>query len=299
MTQNLAPAPAVPPDPAILPGLAGIARHYDVILSDIWGVLHDGTRHFPAAADALAKFRAHGGKVVLITNAPRPKGPIIAQLDDLGVPHNAYDDIVTSGDATLALIAERVRQSIYHIGPQRDLALFETSFSMTGIKPELRGLGEADYVVCTGLFDDDHEVPEDYRATLETMLARNMPMVCANPDIIVHRADVLLYCSGALAQMYQAMGGATILAGKPYAPVYEMALKLSGRPKGRVLAIGDAMATDMLGARGQNIDGLFVTNGIHRDVLHRENDVLLPAALKDFLASHDFVPRYAINHLRW
>ena len=297
MTQSTDLSP--PCSTAILPGLHALAADYDVILSDIWGVLHDGIRHFADAADALTRFRASGGKVVLITNAPRPKGPIIAQLDQLGVPRAAYDGIVTSGDATLAFIAARGSQSIYHIGPERDLTLFETAEAVTGTRPQLKSLETADYVVCTGLFDDEHEVPEDYRATLQTMLARSMPMICANPDIIVHRGDVLLYCSGALAQMYQAMGGAIILAGKPYAPIYDMCLELSGRPTGRVLAIGDAMATDMLGAHRQKMDGLFVTHGIHRDRLHGEGEVLLPATLTRFLASHEIVPRYAINRLRW
>ena len=284
----------------VLPGLASIASSYDAILSDIWGVVHDGHQHFPAAADALTRYRAAGGKVVLITNAPRPNGPIVAQLDELGVPRSAYDGIVTSGDATIALIEARGLAPLHHIGPDRDLALFEEARARTGLTPALSGLAQASYVVCTGLFDDDHETPDDYSATLETMLARNLEMICANPDIVVHRGATLLYCSGALAQKYAAMGGRVALAGKPYAPIYDMALNLTGRRSGRVLAIGDAVATDMLGAMEQNLDALFVTHGIHRETLHPEGNVMLNGeALHSFLGDHQISPRYAMNMLRW
>ena len=284
----------------ILSGLSAIAPDYDVILSDIWGVVHDGRWHFPAAAAALAKFRAGGGRVVLITNAPRPHGPIRDQLDELGVPRNAYDDMVTSGDATIALIGERAGQSLHHIGPPRDLALFDQAGSVTGHRPRLAAMDEADYVVCTGLFDDDTETPGDYDASLRLMLARGLVMICANPDIVVHRGDTLLYCSGALAQRYQQMGGQVLLAGKPYAPIYEMALKRADRPGARVLAIGDAMATDILGAHHQNIDALFVTHGIHREKLHANGEVLLnPALLQEFLAEGALRPRYAVSQLKW
>ena len=304
MQKPPSPAPAhrkPAKDPHILKGLQEIAAGYDVILSDIWGVVHDGRHHFTAAADALMRFRAQGGKVVLITNAPRPRGPIIAQLDEFRVPHEAYDNIVTSGDATIALIAKHGSQAIHHIGPDRDLALFEEATEITGLSPALTGIEAADYVVCTGLFDDDHETPDDYDATLHAMLKRNLPMICANPDIVVHRGDTLLYCSGALAQRYAAMGGQVQLAGKPYAPIYEMALNLAGKPGARVLAIGDAMATDMLGAHQQGIDGLFVSHGIHREALHGAGEIMLDAAVLDIflMEQGDIQPRYAINMLRW
>ena len=284
----------------ILPGLSAIAPAYDAILSDIWGVVHDGRHHFPAAADALVRYRAGGGKVVLITNAPRPCGPIVAQLEQLGVPRPAYDAIVTSGDATIALIGARGLAPIHHIGPERDLTLFEEARARTGISPALTGLAGAEYVVCTGLFDDDHETPEDYTALLETMLARDVEMICANPDIVVHRGSTLLYCSGALAQKYAGMGGRVALAGKPYAPIYDLALNLTGCRSGRVLAIGDAVATDMLGAQQQQLDALFVTHGIHRDKLHPEGDILLDSpALHGFLRDEAISPLYAMNQLRW
>ena len=295
---TLAP-PALPT--RILPGLRDIASAYDVILCDIWGVVHNGERHFRAAADALIRFRRGGGRVVLITNAPRPAGPIRRQLDDLQVPRAAYDEMVTSGDVTLALIGARGTQKIHHIGPARDLSLFDEVAGMTGTAATLRPLEQADYVVCTGLFDDERETPADYQGTLEAMLAQNLPMISANPDIVVHRGTTLLYCAGALAQAYAAMGGPVQQAGKPFAPIYEQALQLAGAAdKNRVLAIGDALATDMAGARLAGIDGLFITQGIHRHDLHgADMGMLAPGRLERLLAAGDHAPRYAMPSLVW
>ena len=285
----------------ILPRLRDISGAYDILLCDIWGVVHNGESHFAAAADALARFRAGGGKVVLITNAPRPAGPIRSQLDELLVPRDAYDAMVTSGDVTIQLIAARGTQNIHHIGPPRDLALFDEVRKATGAAARLVALDEADYVVCTGLFDDDTETPADYHATLSTMLAGNLPMISANPDIVVHRGTTLLYCAGALAQAYAGMGGQVQQAGKPFAPIYERALLLAGSTgTPRVLAIGDALATDMRGAQHAGIDGLFITGGIHRDDLHGDGGIDLSAAgLGDFLAAGDLQPRYAMPALCW
>lgn len=285
----------------ILPRLRDIASAYDIILCDIWGVLHNGESHFAAAADALGRYRAGGGRVVLITNAPRPAGPIRRQLDELLVPRAAYDAMVTSGDVTIQLIAARGAQKIHHIGPPRDLALFDEVREATGHAARLVPLHEADYVVCTGLFDDDTETPANYQATFSAMLAGNLPMISANPDIVVHRGTTLLYCAGALAQAYAGMGGQVQQAGKPFAPIYERALLLAGSTgTPRVLAIGDALATDMRGAQHAGIDGLFITGGIHRDDLHGDGGIDLSAAgLGHFLAEADLQPRYAMPALCW
>ena len=298
MTQSHANPPAAA---RILPGLRDIVASYDVILSDIWGVLHDGETHFAAAADALSRARAAGAKVVLITNAPRPHGPIRAQLDHFHVPRAAYDDLVTSGDTTVALIAAHGRDKCFHIGPPRDLMLYDAVPAMTGRRPELTALEHADYAVCTGLFDDDAETPENYRARFEAMLARKMPMICANPDLVVHRGATLLYCAGALAQLYEEMGGTAIYAGKPHGPIYGRALQLAGAgPDARVLAIGDALATDIKGANRQGFDALFVTHGIHRHALHPGRDMVLdPARLHGLLEGGDLWPEMAMAELLW
>jgi HAD superfamily hydrolase (TIGR01459 family) len=269
MPQNPTPRNAQP-----IAGLGEIADRYDAILCDVWGVLHNGREAFRPASDALTAFRRRGGVVVLITNAPRPSAPIQAQAVKLGVSPDAFDAVVTSGDVTVALISERKGEPVHHVGPPRDLSLFEAAALSTGVKPVLAPLEEAKYVLCTGLFHDDVETPADYEERLRAMAARGLPFICANPDLIIHRGSDLVYCAGALAQRYEELGGAAIYAGKPHPPVYRAALAAAeaarGRPiePSRVLAIGDAMRTDIAGAARQNFDALFISAGIHHDEVH-------------------------------
>jgi HAD superfamily hydrolase (TIGR01459 family) len=289
----------------IIDGFRAIESDYDVILSDVWGVVHNGVELFPQAAEALARFRARGGTVVLITNAPRPSGPIIRQLDEFGAPRDAYDAIVTSGDVTVALMTERGAAPVHHIGPARNLALFEELATRTALAPPRVPLADAEYVLCTGLFDDEVETPEDYDPTLAEMAARGMTMICANPDLVVHRADRLLFCAGALALRYEAKGGVPIYAGKPHPPIYTQALEkaaaVRGKPvdKSRVLAIGDAIRTDIAGAARFGIHSLFVTNGIHRDEFGDPERGLDPARYRQFAAEASHRPRAAIFDLVW
>jgi HAD superfamily hydrolase (TIGR01459 family) len=242
-----------------------IAERYDVVLCDVWGVVHNSLVASPEAHDALSRFRARGGAVVLITNAPRPGLVVKRQLDKLGVPEHAYDAIVASGDVTRGVMAERGGQSIFWIGPERDRPLFE------GLDLRFADVETADYVVCTGLYNDDNEKPDDYRDVFVKARARNLFLLCANPDLVVERGTELIYCAGALADLYQKMGGEVLYAGKPYAPIYEEALKRAaaaqGRsaPRNRVIAIGDSIRTDMKGAAKFGIDSLFVTAGIHAE----------------------------------
>lgn len=301
------PPPADRGAPTVFPlvaGLGELASAYDVVLCDVWGVVHNGRQYFTPACAALARFRAAGGTVVLITNAPRPQGPVRAQLDRLGVPHAAYDAIVTSGDVTLAFIEERGARPLYHIGPLRDLALFETLQAEKGLAPQLVELARADYVVCTGLFDDDDTL-EDYDATLAAMRTRDLVMISANPDLVVHVGEKLVFCAGALAERYAEHGGRVLQAGKPYSPIYDRALGLAqiirsrSVDRTRVLAIGDAMRTDIKGACDQGIDALFVTSGIHREELHAPSGPLDRSAYAQFLASADCLPRAAISELVW
>jgi HAD superfamily hydrolase (TIGR01459 family) len=290
--------------PRIARGLSEFAGRYDVVLCDIWGVVHNGEARNSAACDALQRFRAQGGTVILITNAPRPSPPILDQLKLLRVPRDAFDDMVTSGDVTLSYIAERVGQPICHIGPERDLTLFEISAQQTGVKPRLTSLKEADYVVITGLNDDRSETPDDYADRLSTMLERKLDLVCANPDLVVHVGDELIYCAGAVAQAYEDRGGRVLQAGKPFAPIYERALSFAEKirgaavPRSRILAIGDAMRTDIAGAVDFGVDALFVTKGIHREELHRGEAIDL-AAYERFLAENPGHPMAAIPELLW
>ncbi len=249
--------------PQLIPGLSTLAPGYKAVLSDIWGVVHNGVAAFPEAIEALVNFRAGGGRVVLITNAPRPNGPIHAQLASLGVPRNAYDDLVTSGDVTRDRLINGSERRIFHIGPERDLALYE------GIEAEVVGESHADIIVCTGLYDDYVEVPEDYRVRLTALAARGLPLVCANPDIVVERGDQLIWCAGALARLYEELGGRVEMLGKPFPPIYDRAHALPNAAAGRdvpyaeILAIGDGLPTDVRGAHTRGLDLLFVTGGIH------------------------------------
>ena len=291
-------------EPRIARGLSEFDGRYDVVFCDVWGVVHNGQERYPAACEALQRFRAQGGTVILITNAPRPNPPILEQLEGLKVARDVFDDMVTSGDVTLAFIAERKDAPIYHIGPERDFTLFEISHQQTGIKPRLVPLEEAAYVVVTGLYDDRAETVDDYAQRLDFMRARNLDLISANPDLVVHVGDQLIYCAGAIAQAYEERGGRVLQAGKPFAPIYERALafaeKIRGTkvPRERILAIGDAMRTDVAGAVEFGIDALFVTKGIHREELHVDGAIDL-AAYRRFLSENPRHPLAAIPELVW
>lgn len=254
------------PSPARVAGLSELASRYDALVCDVWGVLHNGVAGYPGASDALVAARAAGCKVLLLTNAPRPSGPIHAQLASLGVAREAYDDLLTSGDATRATLEARPERRVAHVGPDRDLVLYE------GLEHRLVADDEADIVVCTGLTDDAVETPDDYRGRLASFAARRLPMLCANPDIVVERGTQKVWCAGAVARLYaDDFGGPVTLIGKPHAPIYAEAVRrietLLGRPAdpARVLAIGDGLPTDIRGGHGQGYDVLFVTGGIHAD----------------------------------
>lgn len=268
-------APA-PPAIALPEGFADLADGYEVALCDLWGVVHDGSRAFAEALDALRRFRRAGGRVVLVTNAPRPRGPVLTQLAGLGVTDDAFDALVTSGDVTVAAIVERGAAPVHHIGPERDLALFEAVRRRSGSAPALSALADAHYVVVSGLRNDETETPGDYAAELDAMRGRGLTMVCANPDVTVHVGHGVRYCGGALAEAYAALGGDTVLAGKPHPPIYAAALAEAEAALGRavdrskVLAIGDGLRTDVAGAAAQGLDVLFITDGIHRAEFHPE-----------------------------
>jgi HAD superfamily hydrolase (TIGR01459 family) len=284
--------------PPFTPHFATLASGYDVVLCDVWGVVHNSLVAYAEACTALTRFRRQGGTVVLITNAPRPSEVVRALLDDLQVAREAYDAIVSSGDVTRAIIATRQGQRAFHIGPARDVPMFD------GLDAPLVPIESADYVVCSGLFDDTSETPQDYGALIAAMRARGLPMVCANPDIVVERGDKLVYCAGAIADLYAEAGGSVLFAGKPYRPIYEQALAvaqaLRGRPTApeRVLAIGDSVRTDLGGAAAFGIDCLFVTRGIHAEELggREQPDA---TALSDIFAAAGLVPKAVTQRLVW
>ncbi|SRR6266851_5623737 len=249
--------------PPVVAALAPFASRYEVFLCDVWGVVHNGIAAFPAASEALTRARAAGVTVIMVSNAPRPGAVVRKQIARYGVPDSAYDDVIASGDVTRAELAARPGARVFHIGAERDLANYE------GLDVTLVDLDHADLVVCTGPFHDDTETPDDYRELMARIKARDLLLICANPDIVVERGNRLIWCAGALAAIYDELGGKTIYAGKPHAPIYRLcfarAAALRGRevPRSRVLAIGDGLKTDLLGAARQEIDCLFVTRGIH------------------------------------
>jgi HAD superfamily hydrolase (TIGR01459 family) len=276
-----------------------LLARYRVLLCDIWGVVHDGIAAYPGANDALARFRRAGGLVVLVSNAPRP-GPSVARLlDEKAVVRDAWDDIVSSGDIALSHIAETGYKRLYRIGPERrDSAFFD------GLPGPPAPLDEADAVVCTGLNRDRHEQPEVYLPVLKQALARRLPFICANPDLAVHVGADLLPCAGAVAALYEEHGGSVFWAGKPHPVAYRTALaraaELAGRPVDRseVLAIGDAVRTDLASAEGAGVDALLIAGGLHRDDVVADG-AIDPGRLAGLLTPPAPRPVAAMIHLAW
>jgi HAD superfamily hydrolase (TIGR01459 family) len=286
-------------------GIHELAGRYDAILCDVWGVLIDGKKHFPRAADALTRFRAQGGRVVLITNASRPDAEVRRQLLGLGLPEDAFDDLVSAGELTCREIVARKGQACYHLGPPRDNGLFEEAGRRLGAPVRKVDPQAADYVVCTGLFAEREEIPQDYDERLAALKARNLLMLCANPDIVVAIGDDVVYCAGALAERYAAMGGEVLMFGKPYAPIYDAArLRLAGLPGGpvedaRIVAIGDGAFTDLSGAGRAGLDCVFVTDGVHVDELRHKGSGLDYAALERLAAKAGVRPAALAREVFW
>jgi HAD superfamily hydrolase (TIGR01459 family) len=284
--------------PPLTAHFATLAPRYDVLLCDVWGVVHNGVAATGESCAALIRFRGQGGTVVLITNAPRPGDFVQAFIDTLKVPREAYDAIVSSGDVTRSLVAARAGQRVFHVGPERDLPIFE------GLDVEIAPIERADFVVCSGLYDDTRETPQDYAKLIDQMLARKLAMICANPDVVVERGDHLVYCAGAIADLYAHSGGDVIYAGKPYRPISEQAIAraqgLRGRTldPARIMAIGDSVRTDLKGAADFHIDSLFVTAGIHAQELGGRDEPD-PTALRDMLAAAGISPTVVMRRLEW
>lgn len=282
------------------PGLSALTDRYDIVLCDVWGVIHNGVQSFPQACQALVQWGETVGPVVLISNAPRPSSDVVAQLDDLGVPRAAWSGFVTSGDATRALLAARAPGKVWRIGPDRDAPLY------AGFDLDLNGsCQDADFIGCSGLYDDETETPEDYRDRLKIAAERGLTFICANPDRVVQRGDRLIYCAGALADLYESLGGEVLMAGKPFGPIYDLAIakaaELTGKPvdRARVLCVGDGVITDVQGAQDQNLACLFIAKGIHGDAAVGLDGKLRPDAVLGLLAAQTVKAAHAIGDLVW
>jgi HAD superfamily hydrolase (TIGR01459 family) len=283
----------------ILTGLSQIAHRYDAILSDVWGVIHNGVARFPGACEALERFGRERGPVVLISNAARPSQEVALQLDGLKVPRAAWSGFVTSGDVTRPLLAARAPGPVWAIGPEQAGPLYE------GLGLTFAGPKDAAFISCTGPYNDDVDTPDDYIETLTLAAERKLTMICVNPDRVVQRGDRLIYCGGALAALYAELGGEVVMAGKPFAPIYEASFKQAERLAGkaldrrRVLCIGDGIPTDVLGANQHNLDCLFVANGIHAVEASDDQGRLNAERLSARLAKDQAHAAYALATLVW
>ncbi len=278
----------------LLDSIASLSGSADVWFLDIWGVLHNGIKPFAACVEACITFRNAGGQVLLVSNSPRPRAGVIKQLNGIGVDPAAYEDVITSGDVSRALIKRASDQPILHIGPARDLPLFE------GLGVRFAKAETAATAVCSGLYDDETETPDDYREILNSLRSRNVVMICANPDIKAERGGKLIYCAGAIAQAYEHSGGSVQYAGKPYAPIYEAALNIAARLRGgpveqdRVLAIGDGIATDIRGASTAGIRSVYIASGVNL-----ARGVALSDAAQTMFANEDVKPVAVMTALAW
>jgi HAD superfamily hydrolase (TIGR01459 family) len=280
--------------PRKITDLDQLTDHADILLCDVWGVIHNGVNPYPLSVEALKAARERGQTVILITNSPRPAAGVIRQFDTIGVDPACWDDIVTSGDVTRQLVSD-AHGGIYFLGPERDMALVE-GLDVTLVEPDA-----ADAVLCTGLFDDETESAEDYRALLSGFKARGLPLICANPDRVVERGDRLVPCAGALADIYTEIGGETRIAGKPHAPIYREAMARAEALRGtadkkRTLAIGDGVATDIRGALDNGVEAIFIARGVHaREYLYGR--VTDETRLQDFLNAEGVAPAYWMEWL--
>ena len=293
----------------IIRSLADLTGRYDAVFCDLWGCLHNGKTAYPAAVAALQGFRATGGKVVLLTNAPRPKPSVVQQLDALGVPRDAYDLVVTSGDAAqIDMISGAVGRKVHFIGAPKDEVFF-TDFAddlaaYPATQPPIQrvALKDAEGIVCTGLVDDLTETPDDYRAALLMGKTLGLPMLCANPDIIVDMGDKRLYCAGALAQAYEEMGGTALYFGKPHPPIYDLArrrLAEAGGPADpQILCIGDGIFTDVPGGIAEGLDTLFITGGLEAERFGPDVEAPVAALVEGWLSERELSPTYAMGRLR-
>ena len=280
----------------LLTGFSAIASQTDVLICDVWGVVHNGQTAHAGACAALERFRAGGGTVIMVSNSPRPSSDVIPQMMRFGVTRASFDDIITSGDVTRGLIMARSGGKVLHLGPERDRTLFE------GLDAPLSDASDAAYCVCTGYDDDETQTAADYADVLALMAARRLVMICANPDLVVERGDRLIPCAGAMAVAFEKLGGEAIYAGKPHRPVYVEALAMAARLRGvqapleRTRAIGDAIRTDITGAVGMGLESILLLEGIHWADVGGED---WPGKHRAWLEAQAVMPRYVMARLIW
>ncbi|WBU63107.1 TIGR01459 family HAD-type hydrolase [Paracoccus aerodenitrificans] len=285
----------------IINALAGIAPNYDVLFCDLWGCVHNGIQAYPAAVAALQEFRHGGGQVCLMTNAPRPAPEVIASFGRLGVPDDAWDDVVTSGDAAQdALFSGALGRRVWHLGPSKDDSFFDAPAEWRDAAPiERVSLEDAEGIVCTGPFDEATDTPEDYRGQLMLAREKGLKLLCANPDLVVDLGERRIYCAGAIAEFYQELGGESLYFGKPHPPIYDLARRrLNLRDGARILVIGDGINTDIRGAVGEGLDSVFITGGLAAGDMGGDVENPEPGLLEEWLQQKLLDPTWAMGRLR-
>ncbi|WP_299747321.1 TIGR01459 family HAD-type hydrolase [uncultured Tateyamaria sp.] len=287
----------------IITSLSEISDRYDALFVDLWGCVHNGVHALPEAVAALQAYRAKGGKVVLVTNSPRPRAGVTKQLVHFGVPDDAWDTIATSGDsARAAMFRGFVGSKVYFIGQPGEEKFFEPiGVIQDPVKIEMVPLQEAEGIVCTGPRDAMAD-PDVMRPEFLMAKQLGLKLLCANPDIVVDRGEVREWCAGALAKLYTEMGGESLYFGKPHPPIYDLARRRLAElgvdvPDSGILAIGDGVLTDIAGAMGEDIDSLFISGGLaasETKTSHQPD----PDALSSYLEKEKSAPTFAIGHLR-
>ena len=265
-----------------------IDEKYDSIICDIWGVIHNGQELFKSSIECLLKYKNIGYPVILVSNAPRPSGEIKVILKKMGLSEKCYDKIITSGDLTQKILNDgNLGSNCYHIGPDRDLNVFD------GVNVERVDFDSADFIFVTGLYDDENENDESYLPLLQEAKKRNLKLLCANPDIWVQRGKDLIPCAGAISQKYQSIGGNSINIGKPFAPIFDEAVKqiklISGRDANSTIVIGDGIDTDIKGANNYNLDSLLTLGGLFSG--QKTEDIM------ESINKKSVFPTYYINEL--
>lgn len=289
-------------DIRLLHGIGEIANAYDGFILDVWGVLHDGLKPFPGVLDALERLKRDGKRIVVLSNAPRRAGPVASRLTEIGIPPELYDHIHTSGEETWQHLKRRddpfyaaLGHACYLIAPSRDNGVLE------GLDLErVEDIAKAEFVFNTGPWGWDEDVVR-YEGMLRGARQRDLPMVCANPDLVVHHQGRRAICAGAIAQRYEDLGGTVRWHGKPFAAVYDTVLTLLGvADRRRILAIGDSLRTDIAGANGASIDSVLVAAGIHyADFGAAPGELPNADGLEKVIAAAGIAPKAAMAELRW
>ena len=289
----------------VIKQLKDISKNYNVLFCDIWGCIHNGKEAYQNALKALVDFKRNNGFVMLLTNAPRPKNAVKAHLSTFGISEKHFNDITTSGDAAQnSMLSGDVGTKVFHLGPKRDVSFFNDippDRKLTN-KINVVELRHAEGIVCTGLFDDRTETPENYKDLIKYSIKKNLKLLCVNPDIFVDVGDLRVWCAGGIAAAFSKAGGISIYCGKPHKEIYKLAhqkLEMHNIKSPKILCVGDGIHTDILGGKNEMLDTLFVCGGLSKDEvgLENENTKLDIKKLENLFKKNKMYPTFSIDYL--